>query len=80
MNRYLIVIERGETSYGAYSPDLPGCYAVGETLEETEARMVNAMRSHIEFMREEGKEVPTPTTAAASFVILDTPERAGTAA
>ena len=34
MVRYMVVIERGETSRGAYVPDLPGCIAVGETREE----------------------------------------------
>ena len=68
MHKYLVIIERGETSFGAYSPDLPGCIAVGETQEEAEARMLNAMQGYIEYLREKGMEVPVPTTAAAFMV------------
>ncbi|MBI2267750.1 MAG: type II toxin-antitoxin system HicB family antitoxin [Armatimonadetes bacterium] len=70
MNKFLVIIERGETSYGAYSPDLPGCIAVGQTMEEVEARMLNAMHGHIAHYLEKGQEIPVPTTAAAFIVAL----------
>ena len=60
--RYGIVIEEGETSYGAYVPDLPGCVAVGETLEEVETLIREAIQFHIEGLREEGLPVPEPTS------------------
>ena len=41
--RYAVVIEKGETSYGAYVPDLPGCVAVGETLEEVKQLITEAI-------------------------------------
>ncbi len=47
MYHFLIIIEKGETSYGAYSPDLPGCFAVGSTREEAERLMYEAMQEHL---------------------------------
>lgn len=58
---YAVVIEKGETSYGAYVPDLPGCVAVGDTKEEVEALIKEAVELHLEMMREEGLPVPEPT-------------------
>jgi predicted RNase H-like HicB family nuclease len=60
--RYGIVIEEGATSYGAYVPDLPGCVAVGETLEEVETLIREAIQFHIEGLRAEGLPVPEPTS------------------
>jgi predicted RNase H-like HicB family nuclease len=60
--KYGVVIEKGETSYGAYVPDLPGCVAVGETLEEVERLIREAVRFHIEGLQEEGLPVPEPSS------------------
>jgi predicted RNase H-like HicB family nuclease len=56
--RYAIVIERGDTSYGAYVPDLPGCVAVGETREEAVKFIHEAIEAHLEMLREEGEPLP----------------------
>ena len=47
MYRFLVIIEKGSNSYGAYSPDLPGCVAVGDTREEVEKNMREAIKMHI---------------------------------
>jgi predicted RNase H-like HicB family nuclease len=60
--RYAVIIEKGETSYGAYVPDLPGCVAVAETLEEVEDLIKEAIKFHIEGLREEGLPIPEPTS------------------
>lgn len=60
--RYAIVIEKGENSYGAYVPDLPGCVAVAETLEELKKLIAEAIAFHIEGLREEGLPIPLPTS------------------
>jgi predicted RNase H-like HicB family nuclease len=60
--KYAVVIERGPTSYGASVPDLPGCFAVGETLEEVERLIEEAISSHITVLRERGEAVPVPQT------------------
>ncbi len=62
MNRphYLAVIEEGPSSFGAYSPDLPGVVAVGETRQECERLISEAIAFHIEGMVELGESVPKP--------------------
>jgi len=57
---YLFLIEKGETSYGAYVPDLPGCVAVAETKEEVETLIQEAIQFHLEMMQEEGLPIPEP--------------------
>jgi predicted RNase H-like HicB family nuclease len=64
MASFLVVIEKGQNSYGAYSPDLPGCVAVGDTVEEVEQRMREAILLHIEGMREDHLPLPQPTSRA----------------
>jgi predicted RNase H-like HicB family nuclease len=60
--RYAVVIEKGETSYGAYVPDLPGCVAVAETLQEVERLIREAIEFHIEGLRGGGLPIPSPTS------------------
>jgi predicted RNase H-like HicB family nuclease len=62
--KYAVIIEKGDTSYGASVPDLPGCIAVGETLEEVQRLIREAIAFHIEGLREEGLPIPEPTTLA----------------
>jgi len=62
--RYLIVIEKGDHSYGAYAPDLPGCIAVGETPEETERLMREAIELHLRGLRKDDLPIPEPVTTA----------------
>ena len=64
MHRLLIVIEEAGTNYSAYSPDLPGCVATGDTREETEKNMREAIQLHIEGLLEDGLPIPTSTSIA----------------
>jgi len=57
---YIVIIEPGETSIGAYVPDLPGCVAVGESREEVLELIREAIELHIESLRENGEAVPEP--------------------
>jgi predicted RNase H-like HicB family nuclease len=59
--RYAIVIEKGENNYAAYVPDLLGCVATGETVEETEREIRQAIEFHLRGMREDGLPIPEPT-------------------
>jgi len=61
---YLVVIEAGPESFGAYVPDLPGCIAVGETAEEVTQLVREAIELHLEAMRESGDPIPPPTSTA----------------
>ncbi|MBW4668894.1 MAG: type II toxin-antitoxin system HicB family antitoxin [Cyanomargarita calcarea GSE-NOS-MK-12-04C] len=62
--RYAVVIEKGETSYGAYVPDLPGCVAVGETIEEVKVLIQEAIEFHIEGMLEDELTIPQPRSVS----------------
>lgn len=62
MTRYMVVVERGETSWGAHVPDLPGCVAVGETREEVLRLIREAIEFHIDGLRQDGLAVPTPSS------------------
>ena len=62
MKRYIAVIEKTDTGYGAYVPDLPGCVAAGETYEEAERLIREAIPFHIEGLRQNGDPVPEPST------------------
>jgi predicted RNase H-like HicB family nuclease len=59
---YLVVVEKGKKSYGAYVPDLPGCVAVGETRREVLKLIREGIVLHIEALREAGESVPEPAS------------------
>lgn len=58
--KYLIVIEKGEDNYSAYSPDVLGCVATGATIEETLDNMRDALVFHLEALAEDGDPLPAP--------------------
>ena len=58
--QYLVVIEKGSTSYGAYVPDLPGCVAVGESRAEVIHLIHEAIEFHLEGLMEDGVAAPVP--------------------
>jgi len=62
MKRYAVVIEKAEGNYSAYVPDLPGCVATGQTREEVEREIREAIQFHLDGMREDGLPIPEPTT------------------
>jgi predicted RNase H-like HicB family nuclease len=62
--QYTIIIEKGESSFGAYVPDLPGCVAVGETREEVKELIQEAIEFHLEGMKEEGLTIPEPASSS----------------
>lgn len=68
--QYLVVIERGSSSYGAYVPDLPGCVAVGESQAEVEALIREAIEIHIEGLREHGEAIPE-SISTSQLVTID---------
>ena len=63
MTKFLVIVEKGETSYGAYAPDIPGCVAVGDTREEALQLFREALQEHLELMREEHLPLPEPQTS-----------------
>ena len=65
MRRFLIVVEKANGNFSAYSPDLPGCVATGATLEQTTARMHEAIDLHIQGLREDQLPIPEASATAA---------------
>ena len=61
--KYLVVVESGPTSFGAYVPDLPGCVAVGATREEVTTLIDEAMEFHIEGMKQDGLPIPASSSS-----------------
>jgi predicted RNase H-like HicB family nuclease len=62
MMRYAIVIENAGGNYSAYVPDLPGCIATGETLAGTEQAIREAIKFHLDGLREDGAPIPPPSS------------------
>ncbi|MGB3207567.1 MAG: type II toxin-antitoxin system HicB family antitoxin [Crinalium sp.] len=60
--KYEIIIEKAENNYSAFSPDVPGCIAVGDTVEETLQEMEEAIEFHLEGLKERGLPIPEPKT------------------
>ena len=69
MSRYLIVVEKTETGYSAYSPDLDGCVATGATRKEVEKTMREAIEFHLEGLKLEGLPVPEPQSFSSYLEI-----------
>jgi predicted RNase H-like HicB family nuclease len=68
--QYMVVLEKGATSYGAFVPDLPGCIAVGETRDEALTLIREAVQFHLEDMQQEGFSIPAP---ASSSTFIEVP-------
>jgi predicted RNase H-like HicB family nuclease len=69
MYRFLIVIEKANGNYSAHSPDLPGCIATGETREEVEHNMFEAIGMHLRGLHEDNMPIPEPHAIAEYIVI-----------
>ncbi len=66
----MIVIEKGEASYGAYVPDLPGCVAVGETEDEVKRLIQEAIEFHLEDLTSSGAMIPEPASKGDYVEVL----------
>jgi predicted RNase H-like HicB family nuclease len=60
MQKYLVVIEKAENNYSAFSPDLPGCITTGDSVEETIVHIKEAIELYLETVTEEGENIPVP--------------------
>ena len=67
--RYLVIVEKGSKSFGAYVPDLPGCIAAGDTRAEVLELIHEAIEFHIEGLKEDGLPVPLPASQSELFEI-----------
>jgi predicted RNase H-like HicB family nuclease len=65
--RYAVVIEKAAGNYSAYVPDLPGCVATGDTIEEVETEIREAIEFHLDGLREDGLPIP-PAVSRVEYV------------
>lgn len=73
ITEYLIVFERMPDNWGAYSPDVPGCVATGQTQAETQASFREALEFHFDGLRRQGLPIPLPVSTAG-YVQIESPE------
>jgi predicted RNase H-like HicB family nuclease len=66
---YVVIIEQGETSFGAYVPDLPGCIAVADSRDEAIQLIREAIELHIDSLHEHGEPVPAPHSSVEKVAV-----------
>ena len=69
MMEFTVLFEKSDNGYAAYLPDLPGCAAAGDTIEETRDLIAEAVASHLELMAEDGDPIPEPNSLVQTLVI-----------
>ena len=69
MHRFLVVIEKAEGNYSAYSPDLPGCVATGKTREQAARNMHAAIEIHLQGLREDRLPIPKSRSSAEYLAV-----------
>ena len=70
MNKYAIIIEKANGNYSAYVPDVPGCIATGKSIAETRQKLIDALESHLELMRETGEPIPQSSTVTEYVEVI----------
>jgi len=69
MIEYTVIYERGETNWGAYVPDLPGCVSIGDTLAEVQENIREAIALYLEVLKEDGQPIPEPSTQVGKVAV-----------
>lgn len=69
MHKYLVIYEKARNNYSAYSPDIPGCIATGKTRQEVEKNIKEAIGFHLEGLKEDGLELPEPSSFTGYVVV-----------
>ncbi|MCM2357975.1 MAG: type II toxin-antitoxin system HicB family antitoxin [Geobacteraceae bacterium] len=69
MHRFLVVIEKANGNYSAFSPDLPGCVATGATREEVEKNMHEAIQMHVQGLIEDHQDIPESSSFAEYMAV-----------
>jgi predicted RNase H-like HicB family nuclease len=69
MKKYAVIYEKGETNWGAIVPDLPGCVSIGDTLEEVQENVKEAISLYLEVLAERGEVLPEPLMRVGSVEV-----------
>ena len=67
--KYTVIYERAQNNWAAYVPDLPGCITTGSTLDEAARNIREAVKGHLQVMKEYGEPIPEPTTHAGEIEV-----------
>jgi predicted RNase H-like HicB family nuclease len=70
MIEYTVIYERGQTNWGAYVPDLPGCVSIGDTLAEVQENIREAIALYLEVLKEDGQPIPEPSTQVGKVAVM----------
>ena len=70
MHRFLIVIEKANGNYSAYSPDLPGCIATGRTKDQAAKNIHEAIELHIQGLKEDRLPIPKAHASAEYIAVM----------
>lgn len=71
MRRYLVIVEKSENSYSAYTPDLPGCVGAGHTVEEAEEAVHDALQMHLQGLESDNQPIPKTASLAEYLIVND---------
>ena len=69
MIEYTVIYERGQTNWGAYVPDLPGCVSIGDTLAEVQENIKEAIALYLEVLKEDGQPISEPSTEVGKVAV-----------
>lgn len=67
--KFIVLIEKSDNGYAAYLPDLPGCVAAGDTIDETRELIAEAVASHLEILAEDGDPMPEPNSLSQTLAV-----------
>lgn len=70
MIEYTVIYEEGETNWGAYIPDLPGCVSIGDTLLEVQENIKEAIALYLEVLQEDGQPIPQPSIQVGKVAVM----------
>jgi predicted RNase H-like HicB family nuclease len=70
MIEYTVIYEKGETNWGAYIPDLPGCVSIGDTFLEVQENIKEAITLYLEVLQEDGQPIPQPSTQVGKVAVM----------
>ena len=70
MIEYTVIYEEGETNWGAYIPDLPGCVSIGDTFLEVQENIKEAIALYLEVLQEDGQPIPQPSIQVGKVAVM----------
>lgn len=70
MIEFTVIYEKGETNWGAYIPDLPGCVSIGDSFLEVQENIKEAIALYLEVLQEDGQPIPQPSSQVGKVAVM----------